>query len=199
MTQEPMWQIVPCEVTPEMEAAAKAAEKDGEDFAGQFRAALAAHAKASAGRKSASKPAVPTERGEALLEDLQSGMSSMAASDLYQRILAAEKRAALSIMRGERMSDADAEDLYNYCRAKWLGSRLTLVEVPRTNISEFVQDAATKASQANAARPQYLVRQGLSVVACIPRLQENPITVLTSRDEIELKDVKQLWLIASQS
>lgn len=198
MNQEPMWQIVPRELTPEMEAAAKAAKKDGEDFEGQYRAALAAHAKASAGLKRGSSTKVSVARGEELLEDLQEGISSAAASALFQHILAAEKREALALMRDERMSGQNAEDLYSYCRAKWLGNRLVVVEVPRTQIVGFVQETDAKARQTDTDRPHYLVRQGLNVVPCMPRLQEDPMTFLTSREELELKDIKQLWLISSQ-
>ena len=198
MTQVPQWQIVPTDTTPEMEAAARAAQKDGEDFAGQYRAALAAHSRACAGRKPTSKTGVSTERGEELLQDLQDGVSSIAAGALFQYILAAEKRSALAIMRDEGFTGQDAEDLYAYCRTKWLGNRLVVVEVPKTRIVGFVQEEDARAQEAGEQRPQYLVRQGLNIVPCLPRLKEDPITFLTGRDEIELKDVKQLWLISAQ-
>jgi len=198
MNQVPQWQIVPNDTTPEMEAAMRAAQKDGEDFAGQYRAALAAHAKACSSRKPASKSGVSTERGEELLHDLENGLSSVAAGALFQYILAAEKRPALAIMHDEGFTGQDAEDLYAYCRTKWLGNRLVVVEVPKTCIVGFVQAEDARARQANEQRPQYLVRQGLNVVPCLARVQEDPITFLTSREELELKDVKQLWLISAQ-
>jgi len=199
MNHESIWQIVPRELTQEMEAAAKAAEKDGEDFEGQYRAALAAHAKASVGRKPSSKSSVSVERGEELLQDLQDGMSSIAAGALFQHILAAEKRQALAILRDERISDQDAEDIYSYCRAKWLGTRLVVVEVPKTHIVGFVQDEDSRAQAANEDRPQYLVRQGLNIVPCLARVRNDSLEVITGRDVLELKDVKQLWLIKAQA
>jgi hypothetical protein len=199
MIHESMWQIVPRELTPEMEAAAKAAQKDGEDFEGQYRAALAAHAKSSVGRKPASKSSVTVKRGEELLHDLQYGISSIAAGALFQHILAAEKRAALAILRDEGVSDQDAEDIYNYCRAKWLGTRLVVVEVPPTRIAGFVQDEDNRAQAAKDERPQYLVRQGLNIVPCLVRVRDDSLEFITGGTVLELKEVKQLWLIKAQS
>jgi hypothetical protein len=197
MTQEPMWQIVPREATPEMEAAAKAAAKDGEDFAGQYRAALAAYAKATGGRKPANKSGVSVERGDELLRDLQGGISSIAAGALFQYILTAEKRSAMAIMRDEHMSEQDAEDLYAYCRTKWLKNRLVVVEVPRTRIAGFVQDEDARAQAANEERPQYLVRQGPNITPCLVRVRDDSLEFITSGSVLELKEVKQLWLISS--
>jgi hypothetical protein len=181
-----------------MAAAAKAASVAGEDFAGQYRAALAASEKAAAGRKVASTrgaKAVSAERGEELLADLESGLNSMVARELFQHILAAEKRQALAIMRDERMSDENAQDLYTYCRAKWLDAKLAVVEVPRTSLVGFIREAEEQAQQASKERPQYLVRQGLSIVPCRPYLRNEPMTFLTSSGEIDLKEVKQLWMV----
>jgi hypothetical protein len=199
MNQEPMWQIVPREMTPEMEAAAKAAQKDGEDFAGQYRAALAAYAKATSGRKLVNKSGVSVERGEELLRDLQGGISSIAAGALFQYILTAEKRSAMAIMRDEHMSEQDADDLYAYCRTKWLKNRLVVVEVPRTRIAGFVQDEDARAQAANEDRPQYLVRQGLNISPCLVRVRGADLEFITSSGVLELKEVKQLWLVSSTS
>lgn len=198
MNQEPMWQVVPRELTPEMEAAMRAAQRDGEDFEGQYRAALAAHAKASAGRKPAKKASVSTQRGEELLEELQSGISSPAAGALFQSILTGGKKYALAIMRDERITDQDAQDLYVYLREKWLGTRLAVVEVPRTQVVEFIQETDAKAEQTKSGRPGYLLREGLNVVPCLPRFKGDTLTFLTNHDEYELKDVKQLWLVLPQ-
>lgn len=195
------WQVVPRELTPEMTAAMQAAQSAGATLADQYQAALAADENATTARKVPVRGAktVSAERGEALLEDLYSGMNSMVAQELYRQILGGERRRALALLNGEHMSEQNAKDLYTYCRAKWLKPKLDVVEVPCANLAEFLREADEAAKKANQDRPNYLVRQGLQIIPARTYFRDDKVTFLTHADEIDLDEVKQLWTVVRKS
>lgn len=139
--------------------------------------------------------AVSAERGEQLIADLEEGIASPAAEHLHSRILAGDKNAALKALAQERMTGPDAEDLYAYCRQKWLGKRLTLVEVPREQAEEIVRKNLPSEEVFDGFGPEYIVRRGESVVTGYAMEQRGRLWLSIARDRIEVKDVSQLWMV----
>lgn len=144
----------------------------------------------------AEEPSVLEERGEQLIADLEEGIASPAAEYLRSRILSGDKAKALEAMAEERMTGQDAEDLYTYCRAKWLGKRLAIVEVPSEQAEELVRKNLPSKDEFDGYGPSYLVRRGDSVVnAYAVDLAGRLWLNLGGRDRIEVKDVPQLWMV----
>jgi hypothetical protein len=138
---------------------------------------------------------VSEERGEQLLDALEEGIASPVAQDLRSRILAGDKVGALEVLSDERMTGQDAEDLYAYCHQKWLGKRLAVVEVPPEHAEEVVRKNLPADGVFDGYGPLYLVRRGKSVETSRARKSGNQLCFNLSRDDIEIKDVKQLWMV----
>jgi len=152
-------------------------------------AALAAPAVAETGS------AVSEERGEQLMADLEEGIASPVAEDLRLRILAGDKVRALEVLAEERMTGQNAEDLYAYCRQKWLGKRLMLVEVPRHQMEEVVRKNLPSTEVFNGYGPKYLVRQGKSVESGYAEERVGRLWLDLRKDRVELSTVPQLWMV----
>lgn len=142
------------------------------------------------------EPAVSEERGEQLIADLEDGIASPAAEYLRSRILAGDKPEALKALADERMTGQDAEDLYAYCRQKWLGKRLALVEVPAEQAEEVVRKNLHSETEFDGYGPNYLVRRGESVMNAFSMERAGRLWLnLGGRDRVEVKDVPQLWMV----
>jgi hypothetical protein len=139
---------------------------------------------------------VSEERGEQLIADLEDGMASPAAQYLHSRILAGDKAEALKALAEERMTGQDAEDLYAYCRQKWLGKRLALVEIPPEQAEEIVRKNLPSEDMFDGYGPNYLVRRGESVMNAFSMERAGRLWLsLGGRDRVEVKDVSQLWIV----
>jgi len=139
---------------------------------------------------------VSDERGEQLIADLEEGIASPAAGYLHSRILAGDKPEALKTMAEERMTGQDAEDLYAYCRQKWLGKRLALVEIPQEQSEEIVRKNLQSEDDFDDYGPTFLVRRGKSVVNGFPTERAGKLWLnLGGGDRVPLKDAQQLWMV----
>jgi len=146
-------------------------------------------------RATAQEIEVSQDRGEQLIADLEEGIASPAAEHLHSRILAGDKKAAMKALAQERMTGQDAEDLYAYCRHKWLGKRLTLVEIPKDQAEEIVRKNLPSEEVFDGFGPEYIVRRGESVVTGYAMEQQGRLWLSISRDRIEVKDISQLWMV----
>lgn len=141
---------------------------------------------------------VSGDRGEDLLAQLEEGIASPPAQALRSHILAGQKEDALAILAEERMVGKDAEDLYAYCRQKWLGKRLALVEVPFEQMEEIVRKNLPSNDEFAGYGPDYLVRRGNAVANGYATERNGRLWLHLSRDRVEVKDIPQLWMVVEQ-
>lgn len=173
-----------------LEAAEQHGLADGQVFAAHLigtRRPLAA---------SPQKEGISEARGEELMAHLEEGISSPAAEYLRARILAGDKQAALAALEEESMSGQNAEDLYAYCRQKWLGKRLALVEVPVELAEDIVRKNMPSTDEFDGFGPDYVVRQGNGVTTAYVTERAGRLWFsLGGLDRVEVKDVPQIWMV----
>ena len=150
-------------------------------------------------REDAPSCPVSKERGEELLDELQSGMSSPAAQELYQLILADCKDEAIALMGEEGTGGQDAEDLYVYCRYKWASGALVVSEVPLEYAERIINWADPGLDEYSSERPGFLMRTGTGVTSVYVTRDKGQLQFRSARtmEMHGLSEITQLWMVSN--
>lgn len=133
--------------------------------------------------------------GKELYADLMGHIASPPAQALREFVVAGNKKMALSILHSERVSDENAEVLYEYCRTKWLGEAVDLVEVPVESAAAEILRCAAQARAAGAEEPSYVVRYGREIKSVLVyEYGEHIVLYVPGLGPLPLSDVHQFWL-----